>query len=66
MRGPEIRRVKDMVKDMRDQLSNMYLRVLVSRDEYEEGSEEYEAIDDVMRCIDEAADCMDNALDYLV
>jgi hypothetical protein len=65
MKREEIDHAKEMIKDMLDQVSNLYYDVLASRDEFEEDSEEYAMIDDALDAVKDASDCLDNALDYL-
>lgn len=55
----------ESIRDMSDQISNLYYDVLAERDNFEEGSEEWDKIDRAMDAIKSAADELESGRDEL-
>jgi methyl-accepting chemotaxis protein len=55
----------ESIRDMSDQISNLYYDALAERDNFEEGSEEWDRIDRAMDSIKDASDNLESAIDEL-
>lgn len=66
MKNEEIQALLEQIKDMRDQISNLYYDALSTKNEFDAGSEEWFKIDDAMDYIKDASDNLDSAIDELV
>jgi hypothetical protein len=55
----------ESIRDMSDQISNLYYDALAERDNFEEGSEEWDMIDRAMDAIKSAADELESGRDEL-
>ena len=66
MRREEIENLMEQIRDMSDQISNLYYDALAERDNFEEGSEEWDKIDRAMDSIKDASDNLESAIDELV
>ena len=55
----------ESIRDMSDQISNLYYDALAERDNFEEGSEEWDKIDRAMDSIKDASDNLESAVDEL-
>lgn len=65
MRNAEIDNLLEQIKDMRDQISNLYYDALSSKNEFDTDSEEWEKIDNAMDCIRDASDNLESAISEL-
>ena len=54
------------IKDMRDQISNLYYDALSAKNEFDTDSEEWDKIDRAMDYIKDACDNLESAIDELV
>ena len=66
MKREEIDNLLEQIKDMRDQISNLYYDALFAKNEFDTDSEEWEKIDNAMDCIKDASDNLESAIDELV
>ena len=55
----------ESIRDMSDQISNLYYDALAERDNFEEGSEEWDKIDRAMDSIIDASDNLESGRDEL-
>lgn len=55
----------ESIRDMSDQISNLYYDALAERDNFEEGSEEWDKIDRAMDSIKDASDNLESAIDEM-
>ena len=65
MRREEIENLMEQIRDMSDQISNLYYDALAERDNFEEGSEEWDKIDRAMDAIKSATDELESGRDEL-
>lgn len=65
MRREEIENLMEQIKDMRDQISNLYYDALSTKNEFEGGSDEWFKVDDAMDYIKDACDNLESAIDEL-
>jgi len=65
MRNTEIDNLLEQIKDMRDQVSNLYNNALSTRNEFDTDSEEWDKIDRAMDSIIDASGNLDSAVDEL-
>ena len=65
MRREEIENLMEQIKDMRNQISNLYYDALSTKNEFDAGSEEWFKVDDAMEYIMDACDNLDSAVDEL-
>ncbi len=65
MRNAEIDNLLEQIKDMRDQVNNLYNDALSTRNEFDTDSEEWGKIDRAMDSIIDASDNLDSAVDEL-
>ena len=65
MRNAEIDNLLEQIKDMRDQISNLYYDALSAKNEFNTDSEEWDKIDRAMDSIKDASDNLDSAVDEL-
>ena len=65
MRRDEIDNLLEQIKDMRDQISNLYYDALSSKNEFEEGSSEWNSVDYAMDYIRDACDNLESAIEEL-
>lgn len=65
MRNTEIDNLLEQIKDMRDQISNLYYNALSTKNEFDTDSEEWEKIDRAMDSIKDASDNLESAVDEL-
>ena len=66
MRREEIENLMEQIKDMRNQISNLYYDALSTENEFEGGSEEWFKVDDAMDYIKDACDNLEIVIDELV
>ena len=65
MRREEIDNLLEQIRDMRDQISNLYYDALSSKNEFEEGSEEWDKVDRAMDSIKDASGNLESAISEL-
>ncbi len=65
MRREEIDNLLEQIRDMRDQISNLYYDALSSKNEFDADSEEWDKIDRAMDAIKDASDNLESAIDEL-
>ena len=65
MRNAEIDNLLEQIKDMRDQISNLYYDALSTKNEFDTDSEEWDKIDRAMDSIKDASDNLESAIDEL-
>ena len=65
MKREEIDNLLEKIKDMRDQISNLYYDALDCKNEFDTDSEEWDKIDNAMDCIRDASDNLESAVDEL-
>ena len=65
MRREEIENLMEQIRDMRNQISNLYYDALSTKNEFEGGSEEWFKVDDAMDSIKGASDNLESAVDEL-
>ena len=65
MRREEIENLMEQIKDMRNQISNLYYDALSTKNEFEGGSEEWFKVDYAMDYIRDACDSLENAISEL-
>lgn len=65
MKREEIDNLLEQIKDMRDQISNLYYDALDCKNEFDAGSEEWFKIDRAMDAIKSAADELESGRDEL-
>ena len=66
MRREEIENLMEQIRDMRNQISNLYYDALSTENEFDAGSEEWFKIDNTMDYITDACDNLESAADELV
>ena len=65
MRREEIENLIEQIKDMRDQISNLYYDALSTKNEFYEDSSEWNSVDYAMDYIRDACDSLESAIDEL-
>ncbi len=65
MRNVEIDNLIEQIKDMRDQISNLYYDALSAKNEFDTDSEEWDKIDRAMDSIKDASDNLESAISEL-
>ncbi len=65
MRNTEIDNLLEQIKDMRDQISNLYYDALSAKNEFDTDSEEWDKIDNAMDYIKDASDNLEGAISEL-
>lgn len=65
MRNAEIDNLLEQIKDMRDQISNLYYDALSTKNEFSEDSEEWDKINSAMDSIRDASDNLESAIEEL-
>ena len=65
MRREEIENLMEQIKDMRDQISNLYYDALDCKNEFYEDSSEWNSVDYAMDYIRDACDSLESAIDEL-
>lgn len=65
MRNTEIDNLLEQIKDMRDQISNLYYDALSTKNEFSEDSEEWDKINSAMDSIRDASDNLESAIEEL-